>query len=81
LIILDTDYVTLLAHGGADGTTLRALLADRVQQLRKSHLRVGTMDLKIAAIVLARDATLLSRNVRDFKGIPGLRVDNWLNGR
>jgi tRNA(fMet)-specific endonuclease VapC len=31
------------------------------QQLRRRHLRIGTMDLKIAAIVLSREATLLSR--------------------
>jgi len=47
------------------------------QRLRKSRLRVGTMDLKIAGIVLARDATLLSRNLADFKRIPGLKVEDW----
>ena len=29
------------------------------QRLRRTRLRIGTMDLKIAAIVLSRDATLL----------------------
>jgi len=37
------------------------------------------MDLKIAAICLAHDATLLTRNVADFQNIPGLRVENWLD--
>jgi tRNA(fMet)-specific endonuclease VapC len=36
------------------------------QRLRRSRLRIGTMDLKIAAIVLARDAALPSRNLSDF---------------
>jgi tRNA(fMet)-specific endonuclease VapC len=36
------------------------------QRLRRARLRMGTMDLKIAAIVLSRDATLLSRNLADF---------------
>ncbi len=40
------------------------------QQLRKQHRRVGTMDLKIAAIALARGATLLTQNLRDFQRIP-----------
>jgi tRNA(fMet)-specific endonuclease VapC len=37
--------------------------ATEFQRLRRSRLRIGTMDLKIAAIVLSRDATLLSRNL------------------
>jgi tRNA(fMet)-specific endonuclease VapC len=41
--------------------------------------RIGTMDLRIAAIMLANDATLLSRNLRDFRRLPGLKVENWLN--
>jgi tRNA(fMet)-specific endonuclease VapC len=37
------------------------------------------MDLKIAAICLAHDATLLSRNLRDFEKVPDLRTENWLD--
>lgn len=48
-------------------------------ELRKTHRRIGTMDLKIAAICLACDATLLTRNLADFEGIAGLRVENWLD--
>lgn len=47
--------------------------------LRRAFRRLGTMDLKIAAICLAHDVTLLSRNLGDFKPIPGLRVENWLD--
>lgn len=35
------------------------------------------MDLKIAAIVLSRDETLLSRNLVDFGKIPELKVEDW----
>jgi tRNA(fMet)-specific endonuclease VapC len=35
------------------------------------------MDLKIAAIVRARGATLLSRNLVDFRKVPGLKVADW----
>lgn len=48
-------------------------------RLRHEHRRAGTMDLKIAAICIAHDATLLSRNLVDFKDISGLRVENWLD--
>lgn len=46
---------------------------------RKTGVRIGTMDLKIACICLAHDATLLTRNVRDFAQVPGLRFENWLD--
>jgi tRNA(fMet)-specific endonuclease VapC len=35
------------------------------------------MDLKIAAIVLAHDATPLSKNLSDFGKVPGLKVADW----
>jgi tRNA(fMet)-specific endonuclease VapC len=47
------------------------------QQLRRARLRIGTMDLKIAAIVVPRNATLLSRNLADFRQVPGLQVEDW----
>lgn len=53
--------------------------ADIFHRLKSAHPRTGTMDLKIAAICLAHDATLLTRNVADFQNIPGLRVENWLD--
>ena len=47
--------------------------------LQAQRLRVGTMDLKIAAICLAHEATLLTRNLVDFEKVPGLRVENLLD--
>jgi tRNA(fMet)-specific endonuclease VapC len=38
---------------------------------------VGTMDLKIAAIALSRNATLLSANLADFRQVPRLKVLDW----
>jgi tRNA(fMet)-specific endonuclease VapC len=51
--------------------------AEIYQQLRRARLRVGTMDLKIAAITISRRATLLSRNRRDFAKVPGLSLEDW----
>lgn len=51
--------------------------ATRYQALKKELPRAGDMDLKIAAIVLTHDATLLSRNVQHFRKVPGLRVEDW----
>jgi tRNA(fMet)-specific endonuclease VapC len=47
------------------------------QQLRRMRLQMGTMDLKIAAIVFSREAALLSRNLTDFSQVPGLQVEDW----
>ena len=47
------------------------------QRLRRARVRIGTMDLKIAAIALAYGATLLSRNLSDFRQVPDLRVEDW----
>ena len=52
--------------------------ADILQGLCRQCVRIGTMDLKIASIVLAHDATLLSRNLRDCQQVPNLRVEDWL---
>ena len=46
--------------------------------LQRDRVRVGTMDLRIASIAMANNATLLSRNLRDFQRVPGLRVEDWL---
>ena len=53
--------------------------ASVLARLRQERVRVGTQDLKIASIVLAHGATLLTRNLVDFQKVPGLRVENWLD--
>lgn len=53
--------------------------ADEFVALKRAQTRIGTMDLKIASICLANNATLLSRNSKDFDKVPGLRVEDWLS--
>jgi tRNA(fMet)-specific endonuclease VapC len=50
--------------------------AAEFRRLRGMKIRVGAMDLKIAAIALVHDATVLSANLRDFKKVPGLKVED-----
>jgi tRNA(fMet)-specific endonuclease VapC len=52
--------------------------ARHFDELRGQRIRLGTMDLKIAATALVQNALLLSANLRDFQQVPGLRVENWL---
>lgn len=138
MVLLDTDHMSLLERGGAEGSRirdrLRAVAPDEIAtaivtyeeqvrgwmarlardthperqiedylelkrqlnnyckiaiieydakavaiyaRLRQAKIRIGTMDLKIAAIALANDATLLSRNLSDFGKLPGLKAEDW----
>ena len=65
-------------YGDWDIVPFDANAADRFNRLRKQKVRIGTQDLKIAAIALVNNALLLSANLRDFKKVPDLRVENWL---
>ena len=46
-------------------------------RLRKVYPRLGTMDLKIAAIVRVNQAILLIRNISDFGQIADLSIEDW----
>jgi tRNA(fMet)-specific endonuclease VapC len=49
----------------------------RFAELRKQAPRLETMDTRIAAIALTTGSTLLSRNLRHFRSVPGLVVEDW----
>src|SRR4029453_9345185 len=51
--------------------------ATTFERLRQQRVRIGTMDLKIAAIALGQQALVLSGNLRDFQQAPGLSGENW----
>jgi predicted nucleic acid-binding protein len=40
---------------------------------------MGRPDMLIACIALAHDALLVTRNTKDYKGIAGLRMENWVD--
>ena len=46
--------------------------------LERKGTPIGPLDMQIAAHALRLDCTLVTNNVREFKRVPGLRVENWL---
>jgi tRNA(fMet)-specific endonuclease VapC len=53
--------------------------AELFVKLRRQGVRIGSLDLKIACIVLVQDATLLTRNTVHFAQVPDLQFENWLD--
>jgi len=50
---------------------------DLFTRWRAAKVRIGTQDLRIAAICVAHDATLVSRNRRDFDKVHELKLSVW----
>ena len=59
----------VLPFDAASGAVFDGLTARRV--------RVAAMDLRIASIALSRGLTVLTRNLRDFRRVPGLPAEDW----
>jgi tRNA(fMet)-specific endonuclease VapC len=53
------------------------LAKDRYRELLQQKIRVGSHDLRIAAIVLSVDGILVTRNRRDFERVSGLQTEDW----
>jgi tRNA(fMet)-specific endonuclease VapC len=62
----------VLVDGGA------ASQFDKLRDNRKLK-KIGRRDLLIACISLAQDATVVTRNLRHFREVPGLKVENWID--
>lgn len=48
-------------------------------RLEKQGLRIGDMDMFIAATALEEDVTLVTGNVKHFERIPGLKIEDWID--
>ncbi len=67
----------VLAFGSAEARRYASLVASSMRSGRP----IGMPDAQIAAITLAHDATLATRNVKDFEGIGIDLVNPWTDTR
>ena len=47
-------------------------------ELERRGTPIGDADVRIAAIALTRNLAVVTGNVRHFRRVPGLSVENWL---
>jgi tRNA(fMet)-specific endonuclease VapC len=50
---------------------------DEFHAFRERRYRIGNNDLKMAAIAKRYGVTLVTGNLRDFKRLPGLSIEDW----
>jgi tRNA(fMet)-specific endonuclease VapC len=49
----------------------------RHETLKRLKLNIGRNDLRITAIALEAGACVVTRNLRDFRRVPGLACEDW----
>jgi len=65
--------LTVAPFDEAAGRELSQL--EQVKKLKK----IGRAHLLIASIALANNATLVTRNLKHFRQVPNLQVENWVD--
>jgi tRNA(fMet)-specific endonuclease VapC len=68
-VLQDFTEALVILFDAAAATVFEELVAQRV--------RVGTMDLRMAAIALSRGMVMVTRNASDFRKVPGLQIEDW----
>lgn len=68
------DGLEILPFGAGDAMAYARIRA----ALERKGQVIGPMDTLIAAQARARDLVMVTDNVREFRRVPGLVVENWL---
>ena len=78
-----TSRVEAVVRGAQTVLPFDTVAARRFGELKAELERRGEPlaepDLRIAAIAVSRGLTLVTRNVRHFRRVPGLVVENWID--
>ncbi|MDZ7699047.1 MAG: type II toxin-antitoxin system VapC family toxin [Deltaproteobacteria bacterium] len=67
-------HVNILPFDTESGRVFGHLKAE----MEKAGVGCSEPDLRIAAITIQHQLTLITGNTRHFKHIPGLKIDNWI---
>lgn len=70
-------YATLEDFNAANILEFNPTAIRIYQDLVHQKIRVGTQDLRIAAITLSVNGILVTRNQRDFAKVPNLVLEDW----
>ena len=68
--LLPFETVSFDSGAAREYATIRA-------QLESKGQLIGPNDMLIAATARSRNATLVTRNTREFKRVPGLKLEEW----
>jgi len=68
-----TDPVNIIPFGMAEAKTAAQIRA----KLEKKGIPIGPYDVLIAACAKANNLILVTHNVKEFKRIEGLRLEDW----
>lgn len=70
-----SDSVQILPFGSLEASVSAGIRA----ALEKAGTPIGPLDTLIAGTALANNATLVTHNVREFRRVEGLRVEDWFD--
>ena len=60
------------------GSEAAQYYGDLRARLEKQGTPIGSLDMLIAAHALSITSTLVTNNEKEFKRVPGLKIDNWV---
>ena len=69
--MIKKEYDAIVIGGGIQGLCLGAYL-------QRAGTPIGNYDLLIAAHALFQGLTLVTNNTKEFKRVPDLRIENWI---
>ena len=71
------EYLEVMPWPGEAGPIYGRIRAE----LKKRGSPIGAMDLLIAAHAVHLGAVLVTENTKEFKQVPDLKIENWINLR